>query len=96
MDDWQGERLCRGFWIRSGNPDWRHPDFVADPDPVVGLYPPAIDADFAAADHAVDMAFRHAFETAQEEIVEPLRLAFFPDNEGGRRQGLKDVRPRLA
>jgi hypothetical protein len=34
------------------------------------------------------MAFRHAFEVAQQEIVEALRLAFFPDFE--------DRRTRLA
>ena len=55
--------------------------------PVVGLDPAAVDPDFAAADHPVDMAFRHALEVAQQEVVEALRLAFLPTHSqrlGGR------------
>jgi hypothetical protein len=67
-----------------GDADRRHPDPVAGLQAVLGLDPAAVDADFAAAQDTVDVAFRHALQAAQEEVVDPLRGRFFPDFEGGR------------
>ena len=60
---------------RTGGMRTRSPDLQ----PVVGLHPPAVDPHFAAAQHPVDVAFRHAFQLAQEEVVDALGLAFFAD-----------------
>jgi hypothetical protein len=37
--------------------------------PVGDLHPPAIDPDFTAANDAINVAFRHAFQDLVEEIV---------------------------
>jgi hypothetical protein len=51
--------------------------------PVVRADPAAIHPYFAAAKHAIDMAFRHAAQRAQQEVVDPLGRAFLADFHGG-------------
>jgi hypothetical protein len=81
------DRKFRGFCLALlslRNPDRRHAHPVARLQPVLGLHAAAVDPHLAAAQDPVDMAFRHALETAQQEIVDALRRRFFADFQGGR------------
>src|SRR5262245_8180167 len=66
---------------RVGGSHWRYSHAVADSQPVVGLHPTAVDAHFAAAQDAIDVAFGYALQLAQQEVIDALRIAFFPDHE---------------
>ena len=55
---------------RTRSPSWRR---------YSGFDAAAVDPHLAAAQHAVDVAFGHALQVAQQEVVDALRRAFFPD-----------------
>jgi len=49
--------------------------------PVVGLHAAAIDPHFPASQHPIDVAFRHALQPPQQEIIDSLRSGFLADFE---------------
>ncbi|MBB3255663.1 hypothetical protein F4827_000130 [Paraburkholderia bannensis] len=55
-----------------GDADGRHAHNIAQFEAVLRIDPPLIHTHFAAAQNAINVAFRHAFAHAQEEIVDPL------------------------
>jgi hypothetical protein len=61
------------------DPDRRKPDLVPLFEAVFGLDPAAVDPDLAAAEHPVNMAFWHALEDPQQEIVDALPCPVLPD-----------------
>src|SRR5438309_5701412 len=65
------------------NPDRGETDAVAGFQPIAGLYAPAVHPHLAAAQHAVHMTLRHAFQPPQQKIVDALRGAFLADLEPG-------------
>jgi hypothetical protein len=79
VNDRELERPGRRLLLR--HPDRRQADAVAGPQPVIGPHPAAVDPDFAAPEHAVDVAFRHAFQLPQQEVVDPLAFGFLADFE---------------
>src|SRR6185503_10892428 len=72
----EGDREAAGLGgrsgDRSGNPHRRQPDLVAEPQAIVRLDAPAVDPDLAAAQDTIDVTLRHAFQPAQQEIVDAL------------------------
>jgi len=65
----RGGALCR--------PHWWKPKLVAGLQSMIRPHPAAIYAHFAAAQDAVNVAFRYAFEEPRQIIVDALRGAFF-------------------
>jgi len=67
-----GHRRMRGGFGALRDPDGRHAHQVAVDEPVLRLDPTLIYAHFPATQDAVNMAFRHAFTDAQQEVVDAL------------------------
>ena len=72
----RGRRRARSAF---GHPHGRNAQLVAASHTVVGLGPPAVDANFAAAQYAIDVTFGHAFEQLHQIIVDPLSAGLFAD-----------------
>src|SRR5687767_9163551 len=83
-----GEFLWLWGRLALRHPHRRDTDPIADFQAVIGLHAAAVDPYLAAAHHAVDVAFRHALQLTQQEVIDALGVAFFAD--------LDRDRPRLA
>src|SRR3989442_11795176 len=82
VDDRELQRL-RDWSFPFRNPDRGEADAVAGLQPIPGLYGPALHPPLAAAQHAVHMTLRHAFQPPQQKIVDALRGTFLADLEPG-------------
>lgn len=65
--------------VRGGHAHRRHAHDVAVGEPVLRIDPTLIDADFPASQDPVNMAFRHAFADAQQEVVDTLTCSAVVD-----------------
>ena len=73
----RGSRCTSGGGRRRA--DGRDPQFVADRKACVRSHPPPVAPHFAAAQDAVNVAFRDALQQFLQEVVDPLPIAVFPN-----------------
>jgi hypothetical protein len=71
----------RGRWLCSslGQSQWRDPDYVPGRQAGVRTDPPSVQPHLAAAKDPIYVAFRHALQDAQQEVVDPLASRIFSD-----------------